>query len=165
MRRDRRTPDEVALVSVQETNCLRDGKAADLDSKSERGRTARGWRIKFRSHPRRWREFTVDITNGVTFVNFFGYAAQGNRLYAHLEAELKGALTALEWLQHVRPDTPAEIRFSAASFAVLMGEAECPRLFKQLLGEVRRAYIASADAVTIDRERHALVSKRERLAA
>ena len=166
MRQDRRTPDEVALVGVQETSFAGLAKGGfDLDSKSERGRIARGWEVKFRTHPRRWREYTVSITNGVIFVGFFGYAAQGNRLYALIEAELKGALTALEWLRHERAGTPAEIRFSAAGFAVFMGEAECPGLLRQTLDEVRRAYITSADAVKIDRERHALVSRRERLAA
>jgi hypothetical protein len=55
--------------------------------------------------------------------------------------------------------------FLPATFIVFMGEAECPRVFKQLFDGVRRAYITLADAVTIDRERLALVSKRESFAA
>ena len=166
MRQNRRTPDEVALVGVQETSFAGLAKGGfGMDSKSERSRMARGWEIKFRTHPKRWREYTVNITNGVVFVAFFGYAAQGNCLYALLEAELKGAVAALEWLRHEHGGVPAEIRFTAAAFSVFLGESPCPRELTSLLDKARRAYITSADGIRIDRERHALTAEQGRKAA
>ena len=109
--------------------------------------------------------YCVSITDGVTFVGFWGHATTGDRLHAQLEAELAGALTALEWLKHLDRQTPGEIRFSAVGFAVFMGEAPCPNVLKEQLDKARRAYITAGDAISIDRDRRALVTREERLAA
>lgn len=170
MRQDRRTPDEVALVGVQETN-LRDCKSGgfERDSKPKPSRVARGWSVTVRaytgSNPNRRGYYFVSISNGVIFVGFWGHTTTNNALHAKLEAEFKGALSALDWLKHETPETYSEIRFSAISFSVFMGEAPCPLVLKPLLDRARRAYIAASDSVSIDRERHALVAGKVRVAA
>lgn len=159
MKLKERAPSRVATRGAQESICTVSKFGAFAgDSKPKPGRSARVWRVATGYRGRR-REYTVNASNGITFVSFFGRAAGGQ-----LEAELRGALTALEWLTHMR-DTPCEIKFSSVAFAVFMGEEPCPDALKQLLDQVRRAYVTAADGIRIDRERRSLVLKRERLAA
>jgi hypothetical protein len=122
--------------------------------------SARSWTVETSFRPKR-REYLVSITDGVYFIGFFGKSLTRE---AKLESELRGALTALDWLRHDRK-TPAEIIFSEEAFSVFLGEEDCPRDLKSLLDQVRRAYITSADSVWIDRERHAIVSIERRVAA
>ena len=159
----------VARAGADETICTASKSSGfGQDTTPELGRGASGWTVTFRirakANPRRW-GYCVSITNGVTFVSFWGHATTGNRLYAQLEAELGGALTALDWLRHLDPRTPGEIRFSATGFSVFMGEAPCPHVLKPLLERARRAYITAGDAISIDRDRRALVTQEERVAA
>jgi hypothetical protein len=130
------------------------------DKRLQKQASNRFWTVETSFRPKR-REYLVSITDGVYFIGFFGKSLSRE---AKLESELRGALSALDWLKHDRK-TPAEITFSVEAFAVFLGEEDCPRDLKSLLDQVRRAYITSADSVRIDRERHAIVSIERRVAA
>jgi hypothetical protein len=130
------------------------------DKRLQKQASERFWTVETSFRPKR-REYLVSITDGVYFIGFFGKSLTRE---AKLESELRGALTALDWLRHDRK-TPAEIMFSEEAFSVFLGEEDCPRDLKSLLDQVRRAYITSADSVLIDRERHAIVSIERRVAA
>ena len=127
---------------------------------------ARGWlvTVRLRVRTNRW-EYFVSVTNGITFVGFWGHPTTRNRLYAQLEAEFRGAAAALDWLRHVGHGTPVEVRFSQVAFTVFMGEAPCPHVLKGQLDRARRGYIAAADSVRIERDRCALVTREEAIAA
>ncbi|MDQ3821069.1 MAG: hypothetical protein M3362_25770 [Acidobacteriota bacterium] len=103
----------------------------------------------------------MGINNGVTFISFFGKTLSRE---AELESELRGALTALDWLKHDR-GTPAEIIFTSHAFGIFLGEEACPRDLRSIPDQVRRAYITSADSVRIDRVRHAIVTVERQVAA
>src|ERR1041384_492505 len=170
MNKKERAPRASGLArGAQESICAGSKYPAFVrDDKSKPDFDARAWpatiRTRKRIHPGSWSYF-VNINNGVIFVGFWGHATAANCLYAQLESELRGVLAALKWLGHLRADVPAEIRFSTTGFALLMGEAPCPGTLRQLLDRVWRTYLASADAIRIDRERHALVFRVERIAA
>lgn len=137
-------------------------------STAHKQRLARPWKatigLRAKTSPKRW-GYVVNITDGVTFVTFFGNTTLGDYQCAKLEAEFKGALEALRWFQHLSRKTPCEVRFSTEGFSTFMGEAECPSELKPLLNQLRKHYITAADAVAIDRERLALVAQEERRVA
>ena len=166
MRHKRRTPLRVATQGAHETNSFA-GLAKggfERNSKPTGQRHARGWRVETQYRARR-AEYVMAANDGITFVTFFGKTIASNHLCAQLEAELRGAIEALNWPRHITTDTPCEIRFSSCAFGIFMGEEECPHELRQLLDKVRRAYLASSDAIRIDRQKQALVATKERLAA
>lgn len=165
MKPNKRAPDLATGQGAQESNFAGQQIGAfAFDSKPKRHHWTRGWRVETLYRKKR-EEYIMSATNGTITFAVFGKVAQANQFYAQIEAEFRGAIDALGWIKHEAKKTPCEIRFSTASFAVFMGESPCPTLLKLLLDKVRRAYITSADAITIDRKRQALVSKEERLAA
>lgn len=160
-----RTRSRVATRRVQEVVCLAENSIPSfLHSKAKAERIARAWTINISvraSLNGRW-SYAVQINSRVAFVGLFGGVGVGR--HAKLECELRGVLRAFDWLKH-EPQTPCEIHLTSSAFDIFMGEAPCPRGLKSLLDKVRRAYVESADSITIDRQRQALVSKQERLVA